>query len=184
MFFGLDPGAELALQIADWRDRQFPGAGRPVPPANLHITLAFIGELRERDLESLALGVEHWLERRDPGGAVLNLDQTGYWHRPGIYWLGPSAWPAALDQLARKLRHLATSAGGKRDRNRFLPHLTLFRNCEHAPPAPSLPPDFTFGYDHFTLYESRQGRRGVSYHALADWPLAPGVGNGADGGTG
>lgn len=173
LFFGLDPGAEVALQIADWRDRQFPGTGRPVPPANFHITLAFIGELRERDLEPLVLGVENWLQRRHPRGARLMLDQTGYWHRPGIYWLGAREWPEELDDLAGKLRRLATAAGGKRDRNRFLPHLTLFRGCTQAPPAPSLAPAFVLDYDHFTLYESRQGRRGMSYHTLAEWELDP-----------
>ena len=47
VFFGLELDASTTLAIADWRDRQLACAGRPVPPANFHITLAFIGELPE-----------------------------------------------------------------------------------------------------------------------------------------
>ena len=171
LFFGLGTAAELAMAVADWRDRECSAAGRPVPPANFHITLAFVGELPDAALERLAAAVDDWMLRERPEVGTLHLDHTGYWHRPGIYWLGPSTWPAGLDRMVARLRSAGQAAGGKKDRNRFQPHITLYRGCRQAPAAPANIPPFCFDYDHITLYESRQGRRGVSYHAVAEWPL-------------
>ena len=173
VFFGLELDASTALQITDWRDRQLPCAGTPVPPANFHITLAFVGPLDNPAIERLCESVEEWLARSEVAGGALSLDQTGYWDKPGIYWLGPSSWPEPLSRLSRKLRGLATAAGAKRDRNPFQPHITLYRRCTGAPLAPSQAPVFSLAYRHFSLFESRQGKKGVSYHSLQDWDLLP-----------
>ena len=103
----------------------------------------------------------------------LDLDTTRYWPKPGIYWLGPNRWPDDLSKLAQKLGHLSSAAGGKREKRNFQPHVTLYRRCQIAPPAPLQPPSFRMHYDHCTLFESRQGRQGVTYHALEHWPLRP-----------
>lgn len=170
VFFGLEPDAATTLAIANWRDRQLLCSGRPVPAANLHITLAFIGELPEPDIDRLCRAVDDWVPGKVPG-ATLKLDRTGYWPRPGIFWLGPGEWPDHLSRLAGKLGSLARSSGGKRDRNNFQPHITLYRRCTEPPPAPPSTPALEMRYEHFTLFESRQGRQGVSYHALQDWAL-------------
>jgi len=171
VFFGLELEATTALEIADWRDRQLNCGGRPVPPANFHITLAFIGALGDSAIERLCRDVEAWLGQAQVHAATLVLDRTGYWQKPGIYWLGPSAWPGHLDRLAQKLGSLASAAGAKRDRNPFLPHITLFRSCAGAPPAPMAEPSIAMAYGHFALFESRQGKQGVTYHVLQDWAL-------------
>jgi len=171
-FFALELPPQLAMSIADWRDRQPGGTGRPVPPANFHVTLAFIGQLADDRLERLCHSVDDFLTHDRPAGSELALDHTGYWPRPGIYWLGPSTWPESLTQLATRLRALATAAGARRDRNRFQPHVTLLRSCDTPPAAPTTAPAFQLSYRHFTLFESRQGRHGVSYHSLHYWNLS------------
>jgi 2'-5' RNA ligase len=171
VFFGLELEIATALRIADWRDRQLSCDGRPVPPANFHVTLAFIGPLGDSALERLCRSVDDWLARASVYGATMTLDRIGFWPKPGIYWLGPATWPEHLDRLAQKLGSLASAAGAKRDRNPFLPHITLFRNCMGAPVAPVAAPSIPLAYRHFALFESRQGKQGVSYHVLQDWPL-------------
>jgi 2'-5' RNA ligase len=173
VFFGLELDATTAVQVTDWRDRQLACAGQPVPPANFHITLAFIGPLREPAIARLCLAVDEWLARSTVTAATLHLDRTGYWHKPGIYWLGPTTWPEHLDRLAQKLNSLASAVGAKRDRNPFQPHITLYRGCNTAPPAPALTPSIDMAYQHCALFESRQGKQGVSYHVLQDWDLLP-----------
>lgn len=173
LFFGLELQETTTLKISDWRDRQFSGAGRPVPPANFHVTLAFIGQLSAHRLERLLQAVDHMLTTSPLSGGALTLDQTGYWHKPGIYWLGPEAWPAQLDSLALRLGGLSSSFGAKRDKRPYRPHITLFRGCADAPPIPSQAPSIELTYRDFTLFESRQGRHGVSYHPLQCWELAP-----------
>jgi RNA 2',3'-cyclic 3'-phosphodiesterase len=171
LFFGLELDATTALRVADWRDRQLACAGQPVPPVNFHITLAFIGPLREPAIGRLCLAVDEWLARSTVAGATLHLDRMGYWHKPGIYWLGPTAWPEHLARLAQKLTSLASAVGAKQDRNPFQPHITLYRGCNAAPPAPTLTPAIDMTYRHCALFESRQGKQGVSYHVLQDWGL-------------
>jgi len=171
-FFGLELPADVIMQIADWRDRQFgAGTGRPVPPANFHITLAFVGEINPASLDKLCETVETGVARGAFTGGQVLLDITGYWAKPGVYWLGAETFPAPLSQLAQRLRQLVTNAGARRDRKPFLPHVTLFRNCTAAPAAPAEPPAFSAVYQHFTLFESRQGKSGVSYHPLQHWEL-------------
>ena len=106
----------------------------------------------------------------------LLLDRLGYWPRPGVYWLGASAWPEGLTQLARKLGRLGSAVGAPRERRSLQPHVTLFRSCDRAPPAPSGLPAFRFAYSHFTLFESQRGRAGMHYRPLRHWQLetAPG----------
>ncbi len=172
VFFGLELPADIALQIAAWRDRQLGPAGRPVPAANFHITLAFVGEIAPGPLERLCQAVDDALQRARPEGGELVLDCAGYWPRPGIYWLGPGTWPESLSQLATKLRQLATVAGARRDRSPFQPHISLLRNCSTAPAAPVSQSAICMAYRDFTLFESRQGKTGVSYHPMQQWELA------------
>lgn len=172
VFFGLELTADTTLQIAAWRDREPRPGGRPVPPANFHITLAFVGEIVPGSLERLCLAVDDALQRARPPGGQLLLDCVGYWPKPGIFWVGPQTWPESLSQLAQKLRQLATVAGAPRDRNPFHPHISLLRNCTTAPAAPASQPAIWLAYRDFTLFESRQGKSGVSYHPLQQWELA------------
>jgi RNA 2',3'-cyclic 3'-phosphodiesterase len=174
LFFALEPPADLAIQISDWRDRQLAAPGRPVPPGNFHITLAFLGDATEQQLERLCLETDAMLSRRTFAGASLALNQVGYWHKPGICWLGPSTWPDSLVSLAGALGDRGTAAGLRRKRGDYSPHLTLYRGCQTPPPAPTCQPDFHWRYQYFQLLESRQGSQGVSYHPLAEWTLAMG----------
>lgn len=171
LFFALELPAALRLAIDSWRDTQFPSVGRPVPAANLHITLAFLGELAPGRLEALLNATDEWLTRSAPPGAELHLDQTGFRPRPGLYWLAPGRWPQELDRLAAGLGGVCQQLGGRRERRRYQPHVTLFRGCQNAPPMPAQAPDFRCCYRSFTLFESRQGRRGVSYEGIAHWNL-------------
>lgn len=171
LFFGLELEQKTALQISDWRDRQFSDIGRPVPPANFHITLAFIGELSSDRMERLYQTVDQLLDDRPLSGGKLNLDHTGYWQKPGIYWLAPRSWPRQLDTLAQRLQGVASVIGAKRDKRPYQPHITLFRGCENAPPAPAEAPSMALEYGDFALFESRNGKRGVSYHPLQYWEL-------------
>tara|TARA_R110002049_G_scaffold57581_14_gene157744 strand:+ start:247 stop:804 length:558 start_codon:yes stop_codon:yes gene_type:complete len=171
VFFGLSPDPTTAMQVANWRDRQLACAGSPVAVANLHITLAFIGALEDPAIERLCLSVDDWLAQTTVSGATLQLDCTGYWHKQGIYWLGPEHWPEDLTRLAQKLNSLGSAAGAKRDRNTFRPHITLYRQCSAAVPATLQTPSIPMTYTSFALFESRRGKQGVSYHVLQDWTL-------------
>lgn len=172
VFFAIEPDPDTALAIDSWRQRQFSSDASAVPVANFHLTLAFAGDFSAPQLERLGQQVDDWLARKPQPAGALQLNQTGYWSKPGIYWLGASECPDDLSRLADKLRSLVVRAGARRDRRTFLPHVTLFRRCHYPPPAPAQTPEFTLDYRHFGLYESRAGKAGVSYHPLLEWELA------------
>ncbi|QFU74891.1 RNA 2',3'-cyclic phosphodiesterase [Halioglobus maricola] len=171
LFFALEPSPEDARAIAEWRERYLPAQGRAVPAANFHITLAFLGEVSQQRLDRLCSAVDNTLDAGAPSTLELGLTEPGYWSKPRICWLGPDRWPRELDQLAHKLDQLGVAEGCKRNRGEYRPHITLYRGCDAPPPAPILAPDFELSLDHFALFESRQGRTGVSYEPVAAWEL-------------
>ena len=173
VFFGLAPDAATTVKIADWRDRHTLCNGNAVPPANFHMTLAFAGALQDYAIEDLCAGVDSWLAQHPMQGAQLHLNQSGYWPKPGIFWLGPTTWPDNLTRMATKLGFLASAVGAKRDRSPFQPHITLYRQCQSPPPAPTAEAALEMRYQHCVLFESRQGKSGVSYHVLHEWQLQP-----------
>jgi len=174
IFFGLDIDNDTRRALADWRDRHAVAAGRAVPATNFHVTLAFIGEVDNRQLDALCRAVDAWEPGPDTGAGAILLDQVGYWPKPGIYWTGPSQAAPELAVLARKLQHLGGQVGARLETKPFAPHVTLYRGCTQPPPAPALPPAIRLVYDHFTLFESQARRQGVSYQVLEHWDLQAG----------
>lgn len=172
VFFAFQIDPYISLDIVSWRDSHLLHQGTPVPMENFHVTLAFVGEIAVPEIENLCLLVDKWQEKPCFKGGVLALDRAGYWHQHGIFWLGPSTWPEHLTDLGDKLQSLATRVGGKGDRKAFQPHVTLLRHCDIAQEAPSTIPIFRVRYEEFTLFESRQSKRGITYHPLQSWDLA------------
>jgi len=169
VFFGLGLQPEEKLAVDNWRQHHVYADGRAVPAANFHITLAFVGEIADRQLELLLAGADEVLARQAPWETRLHLDRVGYWPKPGIFWIGPGDWTRGMSALSISLGTLAQQFGARKDKASFQPHVTLYRRCTEPPPAPSQPPALWIDPPHVTLFESRQGRDGVSYQALAEW---------------
>lgn len=98
-----------------------PEAGRPVAAENLHLTLAFLGDVsadKQQALIALAGRI------RQPG-FTLNLDDAGQWLRSRVVWLGTRQSPRGLLQLANMLRARQRAAVVIKVHNRF----TLTSRC-------------------------------------------------------
>ncbi|MEJ8325275.1 RNA 2',3'-cyclic phosphodiesterase [Kosakonia sacchari] len=168
LFFALELPADIQTQVVQWRAQQFPpDAGRPIAAANLHLTLAFLGEIsaeKQRALETLA-------GRIHQPGFTLTLDDAGQWLRSRVVWLGSRQPPRGLLQLADMLRAQASRSGCYQSPQPFHPHITLLRDASHAVTIP--PPGFhwSFPVTAFALYESQfiQGR--TRYTPLHRWTL-------------
>lgn len=168
LFFALELPADVQQQIIHWRAAHFaPDAGRPVAAANLHLTLAFLGEVSEEKQQALMT----MAGRIRQSGFTLRLDDAGQWLRSQVVWLGPRQPPRGLLQLASLLRAQAARSGCWQSPHPFHPHITLLRQTPHAIAIP--PPGFcwTVPVDAFVLYESQFSRGRTRYIALARWPL-------------
>ena len=172
LFFGFDLAPETKASIADWRDRYVVADGRPVPPANFHITLAFLGQVDGKLMERLCDSVDEQRNALRPGPLSITLDGVGYFSSPGAYWLGTGADTGYLATIARKLGSIGQRFGARRERQVYVPHVTLYRRCTSPPPAPIVDPRFLLALNEVTLFESRSGRGGVVYEPRAVWALA------------
>lgn len=124
LFFAIELPGDVQQQIVHWRAASFPGdAGRPVAAANLHLTLAFLGEVsadKQRALSAMAGRI------RQPG-FTLTLDDAGQWLRSRVVWLGTRQPPRGVLQLANMLRAQAARSGCYQSPQPFHPHITLLR---------------------------------------------------------
>lgn len=168
LFFALELPAEVQQQIVHWRAASFPeDAGRPVTGANLHLTLAFLGEVsaeKQRALSAMA-------ERIRQPGFTLTLDDAGQWLRSRVVWLGTRQPPRGVLQLANMLRAQAARSGCYQSPQPFHPHITLLRDARHAVAIP--PPGFrwAFAVNEFVLYESSFSRGRTRYKTLERYPF-------------
>lgn len=168
LFFGIALPNEISQSVIQWRADTFPAeAGRPVAAANLHLTLAFLGEISDEKAGAL----KQLAGRIQQRPFTLTLDDAGHWPRSGVVWLGPKQSPRGLQQLAELLRSQAARSGCYQSPMPFHPHVTLLRN---ATQPVSLPPrnfSWPFRVERFALFQSVYARGRTRYQQLAEWAL-------------
>lgn len=168
LFFALELPGDIQQQIIQWRAASFPAdVGRPVAAANLHLTLAFLGDVSADKQQALAA----LAGRIRQSGFTLTLDDAGQWLRSQVLWLGTRQPPRGLLQLANMLRAQAARSGCYQSPQPFHPHITLLRNAAHAVPIP--PPGFSWRVpiNEFALYASEFSRGRTRYTQLERWTL-------------
>ncbi|WP_341501979.1 RNA 2',3'-cyclic phosphodiesterase [Gallaecimonas sp. GXIMD4217] len=162
-FFALSLTSPQQKSLDKWRrDVLGDRAGRPVPMANFHLTLAFLGHLSPDQIRGLCetAAALSW------SPFTLTLDSFGQWRRAGIAYLAPSTVPEPLRALALQLREAGRDQGGFDETRDFKPHITLCRKA-HGHLEPSRPPPpIRLAVDTFGLYASADGR----YDRLASFP--------------
>lgn len=168
LFFGIALPEPLQQQIIQWRAQAFPAeAGYPVAAANLHVTLAFLGEINM----AKATALSELAARIQQPGFTLRLDDAGHWPRPGVVWLGARQAPRGLLQLAALLRSQAARHDCQQSPQPFHPHVTLLRQALQPVSLPRHDFQFSCSIDHFSLFQSSQQRGRTHYKTLASWPL-------------
>lgn len=165
-FFALEPSPKDKLAIENWRQKTLPMLHKPIPAANFHLTLAFLGDIGEKQLDNLCQTVTKIALPM----FSLQFDHCGYFSKPGIFWLG-CQHSQALETLAHKVQ-VAANLPPKQQQS-FVPHISLFRGCDTPPPEPLFAPELTLAFTHFGLYQSINSHHGVHYHCIQQWPLQP-----------
>ncbi|AVR95070.1 RNA 2',3'-cyclic phosphodiesterase [Pseudoduganella armeniaca] len=104
--------------------------GRLIPPAKLHITLAFLGHLPAAAVPTLL----QILAALPLPPLALSIDCYGYFAKPRIAWAGMTQPPAALLDLQAELaRRLEVAGFSTATHGSFKPHVTLAREAQEAP---------------------------------------------------
>ena len=108
---------------------------RWVDPSGIHLTLAFLGELDDAQLER-AIQVAPLAARQVQPFTyrLTRLDIFGSPRQPRVVWMGIEESSGSLARLHSLLQHELTRSGFETDTRPFSPHLTLARI--KAPLAP------------------------------------------------
>lgn len=138
-------------------------------PANLHLTVRFLGHVDQ----SLAEGVATALATEGLQGFELALGEVGYFkrgRRARVVWIGLASGAGAATILAAAVEKCCQQAGLEPEARAFNAHLTLGRAKarEGAPiptlgDAPLLPP---WRAKELILYRSHLGRAGSVYEPM------------------
>jgi len=172
LFFALWPDAPMraALHAAASGMGDTGGGARPVPQADWHLTLAFVGAVAASSLESVCGVAGEVARARASAGAQVEvrIDRLDFWPKAQILCARVSS-PAA-EALAQSLREALVTAGFAPDLKPFRAHVTLVRKVARAPFARALP-EVTWTFREFALVESRSGPSGSLYSLLASWSL-------------
>lgn len=156
--------------------------GRPVPPANLHVTLAFLGSVPERRLPELAELAR--AAALDGAGEPLELcfDHLEYWRAAHLLCAAPAEEPKPAAALAGRLQSALAAGGfapdpesswsvGANVARPFRPHATVARKV-HRPPRMTAMDRVTWRFADFVLVDSKTLPAGPVYTVLNRFPAA------------
>ena len=165
VFFALWPDADARDRLAAAaKDVAARTKGRAPPAANLHVTLAFIGDVAPERIGALcAIGAS---VAASATPFVLTLDCAGTFRGTGIAWAGASSLPPSLVELARSLAAGLVAQGFPVEQRAFTPHVTLARRCK-TPSLASLGAPIGWTVTRLALDASESARDGPRYRELA-----------------
>ena len=152
-----------------------PGA-RWVEPANMHVTLRFIGEVDEPAAEEINYNLSH-IEAPPFDLELQGLNTFGQGAKAHALWVAVPPTPALL-HLQSKVESAVVRTGLPPEGRKFTPHVTIARlnrpetgRLQSFIEGNNLFKAGPFMVDRFTLFESRTGKGGPVYTALEDYPL-------------
>ena len=141
--------------------------GNYIPPENLHITLAFIGEYGDPERAT------ELLETVSFRPFDVTLDRLGCF---GDVWWAGFRESRELGELARRVRRALAEGEVPYDRKRFRPHVTILRKPMNA--GSGLPPvsvkRAVTRIEGFSLMRSDRGKSGMIYSELGTVPARTG----------
>jgi 2'-5' RNA ligase len=182
LFVALDPSERVRAGIVEWgREALADPALRPVKPESLHVTLAFLGWLPEREIPRLAGIVE---SARAPApslqlGDPVSRPERG---RPTLFAL-PAHSPGTIALQAELAEKLSAAGLYEREARPFWLHLTVARvrreergsrrPARVTRPPHRLPKGLLQPFDavRIVLYRSQLQPQGAQYTPLAQVEL-------------
>jgi len=157
-------------------------SARWVKPANVHLTLRFIGDILHADVEPIASA----MAAAAAGGCPLRLQARGMGVFPGIrkarvLWVGLDGETEALFSLEQRLETELAAVGMAPETRRFRAHLTVARFKDRPEPGRIVDlldrfSDFAtepFSASELVLFRSRLTPEGAVYTRIKEILLAP-----------
>lgn len=146
--------------------------GRPVAAANLHVTLAFLGNVvatRIPELQRIAR--EQSAAFTEPTPATLSFARLAHWQEAQVLCALATEERPTARALAVALQEATSTAGFSPDRKPFQAHVTLARKVIRPGTSLRLRP-VVWRFESFALIDSRTQPSGAVYSVIETYPLA------------
>ena len=180
-FLAIQP-AEDVLRNLESLQIEFGDTGadvRWVRAEAMHLTLQFLGEVRENELPAIERGLAEALREQAP--VEIECRGLGVFpnqKRPRVVWVGLHG--AGLARVAERAETVLSPLGFPPEEREFTPHITLgrirsTRGWEQLQRVLKVSADRSLGssrIDHATLYRSELRPDHAVYTALATFPFA------------
>jgi RNA 2',3'-cyclic 3'-phosphodiesterase len=179
-FLAIRPSAEVLRNLAE-AQKELAASGadaRWVPPEAMHLTVQFLGDVREAEIPELERGLGERLREIEP----FDLECLGFGvfpnqKRPRVVWVG--LFGAGLSEVAEVVETVLSPLGFPPQEQEFSPHITLgrlrsVRGVEGLVRIVKASGGRTFGtsrIDHVTLYRSVLHPDGAVYTPVLELPL-------------
>jgi 2'-5' RNA ligase len=160
LFFALWPPGETAAALHEWSRAL---RGKATVAANIHLTLAFLGEADAAKATSAAKRVRG--QRH-----ALPIEVARYVKRNEMVWVAPRETPPALEALVKALQLELYRDEFFLERRPFAAHVTLLRKAREPKVLPPLPA-VRWPVDEFLLMRSRTSAKGPVYEPVERFPL-------------
>jgi 2'-5' RNA ligase len=148
-------------------------------PEKLHITMRFLGDTSESDLEKLR--VEMAEIAATSGRFRLGLSGPGLFpsrRRPRIFWIGIEDRSVAVRPIYQRIENVSRDLGYKQETRPFAPHITIGRVRQTGAPATLVDAHLSaqiepveFEVSSIVIYESLLQRTGSVYSKVDSFQL-------------
>lgn len=176
IFFGISIPEETRNELFEIaRTLNIPGE-RTIAPQNIHLTLRFIGNATDEQMNFLSERTEKASQKIKPFNIQLNeIGAFPSLKRPRIVWAGVGEGSETLEKIAWELEKVARKLGFKEEK-RFHPHFTIIRIKNPKSIPVELPLNINVTQKNIIikkidLFESRLKPTGAEYSILKSYPL-------------
>jgi 2'-5' RNA ligase len=144
--------------------------GRETKAENIHLTLAFVGDVEPNRLAVLQR-VGDAVEGSGIRAFDFAIDEIRYWKHNHIVYAAPTSIPPELPGLVNALSDGLSAAGFSLERRTYAPHITLMRNAS-CQVLPKLPEPVVWRVRQWMLIKSELASDGSVYSPIGRWRLA------------
>ncbi|MEA3423126.1 MAG: RNA 2',3'-cyclic phosphodiesterase [Bacillota bacterium] len=145
IFYGVKIKDELIAMIKDIAQLELQNVkGRLTNPDNYHLTLKFVGEVKDEDIDNYIDLLRISAEKIDTFSIDLDVVDTFEKKKGNVIWIGSSKKSKEFEKLAKCFD----------DRQNALPHLTIMKKSDEIIKKEIV--SFEILIDEITLFESKR----------------------------
>ncbi len=171
LFFACWPNDDVRDTIVESSSNIIIPNGRRIQPENLHLTLAFVGDVNADKVDDYIQAAEN-LSANSQTVKPFDICLKGYGHfsRPRVLYMAAKEIPSALEGLVKELNASLSPLGYQPEQRAYTPHVSLFRRANDLIKGDELQ-EINWDIDRFYLAESIYGPGHAIYKKLHCYKL-------------